>query len=143
MSVPETDFTFQITFPTSGFGGMVVKPWAERKRTVFQIMPEVQQKLQAIPGIQIFPVTPPALPVAASSRWNSSWLPPPETEQILEFAKKIQMKAMQSGMFAFPPMIDVKIDQPQTRVRHRPRQGRLHGTQPGTDRRRYGGDGGR
>ena len=62
MSVPETDFTFQITFPNSGFGGMVVKPWDERKRTIFQILPEVQQKLQAIPGIQIFPVTPPALP---------------------------------------------------------------------------------
>ena len=52
-SVPETRFTFQITFPTSGFGGMVVKPWDERGRTVFQILPEVQRKLQAIPGIQM------------------------------------------------------------------------------------------
>ena len=41
---------------------MVTRPWEARKRTVFQIMPEVQQKLQAIPGIQMFPVTPPALP---------------------------------------------------------------------------------
>jgi multidrug efflux pump len=36
-----------------------------------------------------------------------------ETGQILEFAQKLQQKAMQSGMFAFPPIIDVKIDQPQ------------------------------
>ncbi len=49
MSVPETDFTFQITLPNSGFGGMVVKPWGERKRNVFQIMPEVQRKLQQHP----------------------------------------------------------------------------------------------
>src|SRR4030067_207520 len=62
MSVPETDFTFQITFPSSGFGGMVMKPWDERERTIFQILPEVQQKLFAIPAIRIFPVTPPALP---------------------------------------------------------------------------------
>ncbi len=57
MSVPETDFTFQITFPNSGFGGMVVKPWDERKRNIFQILPGVQQKLQKIPGIRIFPTT--------------------------------------------------------------------------------------
>src|SRR5512144_1625318 len=36
LGVPETDFTFQLTFPNSGFGGMVTKPWKERKRTVFQ-----------------------------------------------------------------------------------------------------------
>ena len=53
-SVPETDFTFQITFPANGFGGLVVKPWGERKRTIFQILPEVQQKLRAIPGIRMF-----------------------------------------------------------------------------------------
>jgi multidrug efflux pump len=37
-----------------------------------------------------------------------------ETGQILEFARNLQQKAMKSGMFAFPPLIDVKIDQPQT-----------------------------
>jgi len=36
-----------------------------------------------------------------------------EEEQILRFAQQIQSKAAQSGMFAFPPLIDVKIDQPQ------------------------------
>ena len=45
MSIPETDFTFQVTNPTSGFGGMVVKPWDQRKRTIFQILPEVQAGL--------------------------------------------------------------------------------------------------
>jgi multidrug efflux pump len=45
MSVPETEFTFQVTFPNSGFGGMVVKPWEEREATVFELVPEVQQML--------------------------------------------------------------------------------------------------
>mgnify|MGYP002064685940 CR=1 FL=1 len=62
LSVPETRFTFQVTRPTSGFSGMVAKPWEARERTIFQILPEVQQKLWAIPGIRIFPVLPPALP---------------------------------------------------------------------------------
>ena len=114
MGVPETDFTFQITFPSSGFGGMVLKPWDKRKRTVFQIMPEVQQKLQKIPGIQMFPVTPPALPGGGQFPVEFILASTAETGEILEFARKIQMKAMKSGMFAFPPLIDVKIDQPQT-----------------------------
>jgi multidrug efflux pump len=114
MSLPETEFTFQITFPNSGFGGMVTKPWGERKRTIFKIMPEVQQKLQAIPGIQMFPVAPPALPGGGTFPVEFILASTAETGQILEFAQKLQQKAMQSGMFAFPPIIDVKIDQPQT-----------------------------
>jgi multidrug efflux pump len=113
LSVPETTFTFQVTFPSSGFLGMVTKPWAERKRTVFQILPEVQRKLQAIPGIQMFPVTPPALPGGGQFPVEFVLASTAETGQILEFAQKLQQKAMQSGMFAFPPLIDVKIDQPQ------------------------------
>jgi multidrug efflux pump len=114
MSVPETDFTFQITLSNSGFGGMVTKPWGERKRNVFQIMPEVQQKLQKIPGIQVFPVTPPALPGGGQFPVEFILASTAETPQILAFAQQLQLKAMKSGMFAFPPMIDVKIDQPQS-----------------------------
>ena len=114
MGLPETDFTFQITLPNSGFGGMVTKPWGDRKRTVFNLMPEVQQKLQKIPGIQVFPVTPPALPGGGQFPVEFILASTAETPQILEFARQLQMKAMKSGMFAFPPLIDVKIDQPQS-----------------------------
>jgi multidrug efflux pump len=114
LGIPETDFTFQITFPSSGFGGLVTKPWDERERTVFQIMPEVQQKLAAIPGVQMFPVTPPALPGGGQFPVEFIIASTAETGEILEFARKIQLAAMNSGLFAFPPLIDVKIDQPQT-----------------------------
>jgi len=114
LSVPETDFTFQITYPSSGFGGMVTKPWDERDRTIFQIMPEVQRGLRNIPGIRMFPVTPPALPGGGQFPVEVVIASTAETEQILELVQQLQLKAMQSGMFAFPPIIDVKIDQPQT-----------------------------
>ena len=114
-SVAETDFTFQLTFPNSGFSGLVAKPWSERKRNIFQIMPEVQQKLQQIPGIRIFPVTPPALPGGGDFPVEFILASTAETGQILEFAQKLQEKAVQSKMFAFPPIIDVKIDQPESR----------------------------
>jgi multidrug efflux pump len=113
MSVPETQFTFQVTFPNSGFLGMVVRPWAERQRTIFKIVPEVQQKLQAIPGIRMFPVTPPALPGGGQFPVEFILASTAESGQILELAQKLQQKAITSGIFAFPPLIDVKIDQPQ------------------------------
>jgi multidrug efflux pump len=116
LSVPETDFTFQITFPASGFGGMVVKPWDERDRTIFRILPEVQQKLHAIPGVQVFPVTPPALPGGGQFPVEFVLASTAEPDQILQFAKQIQLQAIRSGIFAFPPIIDVKIDQPQSEI---------------------------
>lgn len=116
LSVPETEFVFQVTMPSSGFGGMVVKPWQERDRNIFQIMPEVQQKLHGITGIRMFPVTPPALPGGGQFPVEFILASTAEPEQILSFAKEIQFAAMQSGMFAFPPLIDVKIDQPQSEL---------------------------
>ena len=113
-SIPETSFTFQLTNPNSGFSGMVTKPWDERERSTFQILPEVQQKLQELPGVRIFPVTPPALPGGGDFPVEFVLASTQETERILEFAHKLQGKAAQSGMFAFPPIIDVKIDQPQS-----------------------------
>jgi multidrug efflux pump len=115
-SVPETDFTFQVTLPNSGFSGMVAKPWAARERSVFRILPEVQQKLQAIPGIRTFPVLPPALPGGGQFPVEFVLASTAESAEILTFAQQIQLKALQSGLFAFPPLIDVKIDQPQSEI---------------------------
>ena len=143
LSVPETDFTFQITFPTSGFGGMVIKPWDERERTVFQILPEVQQKLQAIPGIQMFPVTPPALPGGGQFPVEFVLASTAETAQILEFAQKLQQKAMTERHVRLSAA-DRRQDRPAPdRVRHRPRQGRRPRPQPGAGRRRPRRHGGR
>lgn len=115
-SIPEKYHTFQLTNPSAGFGGVALTPWSERERTVFQILPEVQQKLHAIPGIRVFPVTPPALPGGGDFPVEFILASTADTEQILSFAQQIQLKAMKSGMFAFPPIIDVKIDQPQAEL---------------------------
>ncbi len=114
METPETDFTFQITQPSSGMSGMVAKPWDQRSRTIFQILPEVSGKLQALPGIQLFPVLPSALPGGGQFPVEFILASTADTPEILEFAQRLQKKATASGMFAFPPLIDVKIDQPQS-----------------------------
>src|SRR5437667_9213299 len=51
-AVPDTRFTFQLTFPDNGFGGMVLKPWGVRKTPTKNYLPLIQQKLGAIPGIR-------------------------------------------------------------------------------------------
>jgi len=115
-SIPETAYSFQITFPTSGFGGAALKPWSERKRTAFQILPDLSQKLSSIAGISIFPVMPPALPGGGSFPVEIVLASTAEPDRILEFAKKLQEKAAMSGKFAFPPIIDTKLDQPQSEI---------------------------
>ena len=116
LSPPEAEFTFQVTFPTSGFAGMALKPWDQRERTVFQILPEIQEKLQRIPGIQMFPITPPALPGGGQFPVEFIIASTADTREILAIVQQLQLKAMNSGMFAFPPLIDVKFDQPQAEV---------------------------
>ncbi|WP_310599479.1 efflux RND transporter permease subunit [Desulfobulbus sp.] len=116
MGIAETDFVFQVTEPSSGFSGMVTKPWQARQRTIFEIMPEVAQKLHGITGVRVLPVSPPALPGGGQFPVEFVIASTAELDQILEFAKKIQLAATESQMFAFPPLMDVKIDQPQAEI---------------------------
>jgi len=115
-TVPEFAQSFQITFPDNGFGGMVLKPWGERKRTVFQIMPEVQQKVSRIPGIRASVAAPPALP--GGGRFPVEFVigSTAEPDVMLDFVRQLQQKAATSGMFAFPPLIDTKMDQPEVEL---------------------------
>ncbi|HEY4247303.1 MAG TPA: efflux RND transporter permease subunit [Lacunisphaera sp.] len=124
---PEVDLTFQLMFPptnpfaaaqgVNGFSGMVLKPWhAPRQRTVFQILPEVQARLSRIPGLQVFATTPSALPGGSNFPVEFVIASTADSQRLLEFAQKISMKAAESGMFYFPPQIDLKYDQPQAEV---------------------------
>jgi multidrug efflux pump len=115
MSVPETDFTFQLTFPTGGFSGMVTKPWEERDRDVFQIMPEVQQKLSAIAGVKILPITPPALPGGGQFPVEIVLASTADIKEIYDYALKVQEIMVKSGMFYFQTL-DVKVDQPDYKL---------------------------
>ncbi|MBW7895821.1 MAG: efflux RND transporter permease subunit [Opitutaceae bacterium] len=115
MSVPEASHTFQITFANSGFGGLILKPWGDRERTVFQVLPEMQQKLGTIPGFTMFPVLPPALPGGGSFPIEFVLTSTASHDRILEFARELQGRAMASGQFMFLN-IDTKVDQPQSEI---------------------------
>lgn len=110
----ETAYTFQITQTSGGFAGMGLKPWGERDRTVFEVLPEVQRGLSQIPGLSVFAVVPPALPGGGDFPVEIVLASTAEPERILEFATQLKDKAVESGMFAFPPILSLKIDKPQT-----------------------------
>ncbi|MEI6781236.1 MAG: efflux RND transporter permease subunit, partial [Verrucomicrobiota bacterium] len=116
LSLPESAQTFQITFPDNGFSGLVLKPWGERKRTVFQIVPEMQAKISGIPGIRTFAANPSALPGGGQFPVEFVIAATAEPETILKYAEMLQTNAAASGLFAFPPTIDTKIDQPEVEL---------------------------
>jgi multidrug efflux pump len=96
---------------------MVLKPWGERERTVFEVLPEVQGRLAKVPGFQIFATTLPALPGGSNFPVEFVITSTGDARSLLEFATKVQQKAFASGKFFFPPLIRyAKIDQPQAKL---------------------------
>jgi multidrug efflux pump len=114
-SFPESQSIFQITTPTGGFGGMVTKPWSERKKTAQQLLVESTGPLSRIPGIRVIPLTPPSLPGGGNFPVDFVIASPAEPQQLVQFANQLVGKAMSSGLFIFADS-DLKFDQPQAEV---------------------------
>jgi multidrug efflux pump len=115
-STPEFDHSFQLTFPTIGFGGMLVKPWSERKRTIFEIQPEVFGKLSSIPGVRAPAFLPPPLPSAGTFPVEFVIASTANHDELIRYAELIVQEAVKSGQFAFPPIMDVRIDQAKAEI---------------------------
>jgi len=114
-SFPEHQNTFELTFATGGFGGMVTKPWSERTKTTEQLQLEASAKLSEIPGVRVISLIPPALPGGGDFPVDFVIASTAEPEQLLEFANQLVMKAFTSGLFMFADA-DLKFDQPQAEV---------------------------
>ena len=114
-SFPESASVFQITNPSGGFGGMVTKPWSQRKKTAQQLLLESTGPLSKIAGVRVIPLTPPPLPGGGSFPVDFVIASSAEPEQVSQLAEKITQKAMESGKFIFADT-DVKFDQPQAEV---------------------------
>jgi len=114
-SFPENASTFQITTPSGGFGGMVTKPWSQRKKTTQQLLVESTGSLSKIAGVRVIPLTPPPLPGGGNFPVDFAIVSAAEPQQVSALAEQIVQKAMASGMFIFADT-DVKFDQPQTEV---------------------------
>jgi multidrug efflux pump len=114
-SFPETAGTFQISFPSGGFGGMVTKPWSERSKTTQQLLMESMGPLSQIAGVRVIPMAPPPLPGGGDFPVDLVIASAAEPKQLGELAGELVKKAFASGMFIYADA-DLKFDQPQTEV---------------------------
>ena len=115
MSAPEVQNTFLINSPAGGFGGLVTKPWSERKRTTTQISQELFPKTGAIAGLQVIPITPPPLPGGSNFPVELVIASTAEPEELLNVANQLVAYAVTEGL-AYYADTDLKFDQPQTEV---------------------------
>jgi multidrug efflux pump len=114
-SFPETAQTFQVTLATQGFSGMVAKPWSERKRTMEEVLVDVNHKLSGIPGVQIFATTPSPLPGGTNFPVEMVISSTAEPREINEFAQQLVGAAFKSGKFVFADS-DLKYDLPEANI---------------------------
>ncbi len=118
---PETGGLFQINgiSLTGGSGnnglvaGMRLTDWDDRKRTQMEIMPQLQQKLGAVAGLETVAFTRPALPGSAGGLPVQFVLTSSaDYTDINNAATSLINEAMQSGKFAYMTK-DLRYDNPQ------------------------------
>ncbi|MBD9414435.1 multidrug efflux RND transporter permease subunit [Pseudomonas sp. PDM16] len=116
---PEYYSSFQINGfdgVQSGIGGFLLTPWSERDRTQMELLPEVQGKLNNIPGLQIFGFNLPSLPGTGEGLpFQFVINTPNDYESLLQVTEKIKQQAMESGKFAFLN-VDLAFDKPEVVV---------------------------
>jgi multidrug efflux pump len=115
-AVPEFEQAFQITFPYQGFGGALMKPWDDRKRSIFPIQEELSNQLLTVAGVRAPVILPAPLPSAGTFPVEFVIASTESHENLLKYAQQIVEAALASRQFAFPPNIDVKIDQQQEQI---------------------------
>lgn len=115
MDVPEREHVFQITSAAQGFGGMLVKSWDERSRSIFEIEPEVTAGLSALTGVMAPVFKPAPLPSAGMLPVEFVIAGTQNHEELLELAQALVDEGMKSGQFMFMDT-DVKLDQAKAEV---------------------------
>src|SRR5690606_9352524 len=112
---PETRFTWSLTAPNFGFGGIVAKDWDERDRSTEEMFGEVYGAVSQIPGLQVFPRLDPPLPTPGQYDVELVMLSDQPLEQMLETVGNVVGAGFQSGKFLYVDT-DLKIDLPEARV---------------------------
>ena len=115
-SEPEFQQAFQITTPNNGFGGAIMKDWGQRKRNIFDIQGEMFGKTSNVAGIRAPVFLPSALPSAGFFPVEFIVASTASHEELIRYVQQIVEEATKSGLFAFPPFTDVKIDQQKSEI---------------------------
>src|SRR5512143_1037324 len=112
---PQTEHVFQLNTPAQVIGGMVLKPWDQRRQTTNELQPVLQQQLGQIAGSQIAVFQPPSLPGARGLPVQFVLTTTEPFSKLYEVSQEFLNQALKSGQFIFLQS-DLRIDLPQTRI---------------------------
>ncbi|MCF3649424.1 efflux RND transporter permease subunit [Synoicihabitans lomoniglobus] len=119
---PEYETSFQITTPNFGFGGMILKPWSERERSVLEIEAALQSETAKIAGANAILNTPDALPAGGQFPIEFVIRSTDDHREMLDFANQLVLYANTEAnagggapTFYFADS-DLKFDLPQTTI---------------------------
>jgi len=103
-------FTINASQPVSG---LVLKPWDKRSQTQFSMKEPLQTKLDQIPGLKVFAITPPPLPGGGSGTPIQFIIKTTnDFESLLDVSNNLMEKARQSGLFIYLDNT-LKFNQPE------------------------------
>jgi multidrug efflux pump len=122
---PETDHTFMVdgvnastgvSALNGSIGGMVLKPWDQRKLTSNQLQPEVQENLNQVTGAKIAAFQLPSLPGGGSGLPIQFVIQSTGTfSELNDVAQAVLKKAYATNLFLFIDP-DLKLDKAQSTV---------------------------
>jgi multidrug efflux pump len=120
--VPEYDNSFQLTMPSMGFSGIILKPWSERSRTAAEIMADLQGPAASIPGANVIVTTPPPLPSGGQFPIEFVLRSTADHSEMVEYANQLVLYANTEAnagggapTFYFADS-DLKFDLPQVEI---------------------------
>jgi multidrug efflux pump len=108
----EYEQMFQITSPTSSFGGVLLKDWDQRSRNATKFQEDMQNKWNSIAGARVAAFQFPALPGAQGFPVQVVITTTEPYDQLNEVSQAVLDKARRSGHFFYVDS-DLKIDKPQ------------------------------
>ncbi|MFA5058592.1 MAG: efflux RND transporter permease subunit, partial [Opitutaceae bacterium] len=123
---PETNNIFQIFGAVSSsavsgvantaIGGMVLKPWSQRRRGSLELLPHVSARLGAVAGFNTVAFLRPALPGAGAGAPVQFVVQSTDaSDRIALVAGDLVTRALQSGLFYYADS-NLKFDQPQVDI---------------------------
>ena len=112
-AVPEAQTYWHIIDPPELEGGLVLRDWGERSRSVFTIGNELEEALQKVAGVDMAVFEPPYLPGAEGLPVGFVLLSPGDFRQLDEISAVFLDKVKSSGLFSYAEK-DLKLDQPQS-----------------------------
>ncbi len=117
-SIPEKDAYFLINGAggvNNFIGGMVLKPWDQRKRSQQDIQQEIQGGLSKIAGINAFSINFPSLPGASQGGLSFVVSSTADYQQIFDVTQKLLTAGRDSKMFYYIDS-DLKFNTPQINI---------------------------